>query len=115
MSDNIWEYIGNNLIRSDLRKLKKWRSLEQDIRNHYKIITGKLTDDLLSSVFRCPFGDFITQKTIDDKTIHFYKKKIAILSPRITSNDGARLLVGIIFETKKFMPVLVYGALQEKA
>jgi len=113
MSEEPLEYVGTHYIKRDLRRLKKWPSLEQDIINHYKMIMGKLTDDLLSSVFNFPFGDFVTEVKIEEEIIHFYKVYIAISSPRLSSRNGARLIYGIIRKNKKFVPILVFGAFEE--
>ena len=74
---------------------------------------GKLTDGLSPSIFISPLGDFITEKKIKDTVIHFYKIRIAIVSPKTSSSNGARLIYGVIKESKKFVPILVYGAFEE--
>ena len=113
MSDEILEYVGTDFIKGDLKRLKKWPTLEQDIYNHYKILMSKLTDALLPSVFTSPLGDFITEKKIQNTTIHFYKIKVGILLPKTSPNNGARLIHGVIRDSKKFVPILVYGAFEE--
>lgn len=113
MSDEILDYVGTDFIKNDLRRLKKWSSLEQDIYNNYRILMGKLTDGLLPSIFTSPLGDFITETKIGDITIYFYKIKVAISSPKTSSNNGARLIHGVIREKRKFVPVLIYGAFEE--
>jgi len=113
MSDEILDYVGTAFIKNDLRRLRKWSSLEQDIYNNYKILMGKLTDGLLPSVFTSPLGDFITEVKTEKTTIHFYKIKVGISSPKLSPNNGARLIHGVIREKKKFVPILVYGAFEE--
>jgi len=113
MSGEILDYVGTDFIRSDLRRLKKWSSLEQDIYNNYRILMGKLTDGLLPSVFTSPLGDFITEVKTESTIIHFYKIKVGISSPKLSSNNGARLIHGVIREQRKFIPILVYGAFEE--
>lgn len=113
MPKEILEYVGTHYIKNDLKRLRKWRTLRWDIYNHYKMLMGKLTDDLLSSVFVSPLGDFITQIIIQRKTIQFYKIRIAISNPKIPAKKGARLIYGVIREDKKFVPILVYGAFEE--
>lgn len=113
MSDEVLEYVGTDFIKNDLRRLKKWSSLEQDIYNNYKILMGKLTDGLLPSIFTSPLGDFITEVKIENTTIHFYKIKVGISSPKLSPNSGARLIYGVIREQRKFIPILVYGAFEE--
>ena len=65
MSNNELKYLDLELIKKDLKRLKKWSSLEKDIKNILKIINGQLTDE----IYRCPqraiFGDFITEKSIE--------------------------------------------------
>ena len=113
MSDEILEYVGTDFIKGDLKRLKKWPTLEQDIYNHYKILMGKLTDALLPSVFTSPLGDFITKKKVKNITIDFYKIKVGISSPKTSPSNGARLIHGVIRDAKKFVPILVYGAFEE--
>lgn len=113
MSGEILDYVGTAFIKNDLRRLKKWSSLEQDIYNNYRILMGKLTDGLLPSIFTSPLGDFITEVKTENTTIHFYKIKVAISSPKLSPNNGARLIHGVIREQRKFIPVLVYGAFEE--
>lgn len=113
MSNEILDYSGTDFIKCDLKRLKRWNTLDQDIYNHYKIIIGKLTDALLSSVFSSPLGDFITEKKLGEKTIQFYKIRVAISSPKTPPSAGARLICGVIRESKKFVPILVYGAFEE--
>lgn len=113
MPGEILDYVGTAFIKNDLRRLKKWFSLEQDIYNNYRILMGKLTDGLLPSIFTSPLGDFITETKINDITIHFYKIKVGISSPKTSSNNGARLIHGVIREKRKFVPILVYGAFEE--
>lgn len=113
MSDEILDYIGTGLIKNDLRRLKKWSSLEQDIYSNYKILMGKLTDGLLPSIFTSPLGDFITEVKTESTTIHFYKIRVGISSPKLSPSNGARLIHGVIREQRKFIPILVYGAFEE--
>jgi hypothetical protein len=114
MSDEILEYVGIDYIKNDLKRLRKWSSLEQDIYNNYRILMGKLTDGLSPSIFSCPLGDFITEKKIENITIHFYKIKVGISSPKLFPNNGARLIHGVIRGQRKFIPILVYGAFEER-
>jgi hypothetical protein len=113
MPNEILDYTGTAFIKCDLKRLKKWNTLEQDIHNHYKIIIGKLTDALLSSVFSSPLGDFITEKKLGEATVNFYKIRVAISSPKTPPSAGARLIHGVIKESKRFIPILVYGAFEE--
>ena len=83
------------------------------IRVNIFVFMGKLTDALLPSVFTSPLGDFITEKKIQNETIHFYKIKVGISSPKTTPNNGARLIYGVIRNSKKFVPILVYGAFEK--
>ncbi len=113
MSGEILDYVGTAFIKNDLRRLKKWSSLEQDIYNNYKILIGKLTDGLLPSIFTSPLGDFITEKKTESTTIYFYKIRVGISSPKLSPSNGARLIYGVIWEQRKFVPILVYGAFEE--
>lgn len=113
MSNEVFDYSGTDFIKCDLKRLKKWDTLEQDIYNHYKIIIGKMTDALLSSVFSSPLGDLITEKKFGETTTQFYKIRVAISSPKTPPSAGARLIYGLIRGSKKFVPILVYGAFEE--
>lgn len=114
MPEEILEYNGNDLIKSDLRRLKHWKSLEDDIFNHYRMFLGKITDDLLKSVFCLPLCDHITTKEVDGVKIYFHKMRVKISSPKTSYSDGGRLVFGIIVEEKKFLPLFCYGAFEEK-
>ena len=109
-----FEYSGTGLIAQDLRRLKRWRSLEGDVENHYKIWTGELTDAILQSVFNYPKCEFITKKAIKDEEINFYKMRVGVSNPRIPPSGGCRLVFGILLKSKKFIPVLLYAACEEK-
>ncbi|MDA3802494.1 MAG: hypothetical protein PF488_01175 [Patescibacteria group bacterium] len=115
MSNNELEYFGSELIKKDLKRLKKWSSLEKDIKNILKIINGQLTDE----IYRCPqkaiFEDFITEKNIEGEIVGFFKKRIPITSCKIGPSAGARLLFGVIKSSNKFIPILLYGAFEEKS
>ena len=39
--------------------------------------------------------------------------KVGISSPKLSPNNGARLIHGVIREQRKFVPILVYGAFEE--
>lgn len=113
MLGEILDYVGTGFIKNDLKRLRKWSSLEQDIYNNYKILMGKLTDGLSPSIFISPLGNHITEVKTENTTIHFYKIKVGISSPKLSPNSGARLIHGVVREQRKFIPILVYGAFEE--
>jgi hypothetical protein len=113
MSDERFEYGSTGLITQDLRRLKKWRSLEDDVKNHYKMWAGRLSDEILRSVFNYPLCEHITKKVSGGEEINFYKMRVGISNPRISSSGGCRLVFGILLRSKKFIPVLLYAACEE--
>lgn len=110
----MFNYVGNDLIKKDLKRLKRLISLGDDITNSYLILMGKLTDVLSHNMFSSPLGDFLTEKSIKGFNFRFYKKSINISNPKLSSSSGARLIFGVQEEKRKFIPILVYSASEEK-
>ena len=85
-----------------------------DVKNIFKIINGQLTDEIYKCSSRTVFGELITESSINLESIYFYKKRIPISNPRTCPSSGARLLYGVVKSTNKFIPILIYGAYEEK-
>ncbi len=116
MSDFSRSYKDIGLIKKDLKKLKKWISLEEDIKIIIKIAIGYLNDNVLSSANCAPrtiFGDFISINYINSEKIFTFKKRVAITNPRIVPKSGARLVYAFMETPKKFFPLLIFPAKNE--
>lgn len=109
----LFKYTDNKYIEKDIKRLKKWTTLEDDILNHFKMFVGKLTDSILESVYCLPYCEHITTKSYQEHTIYFHKMRIALSNPKLSPANGARLVFGVIRESRKFIPILVYGACEE--
>jgi hypothetical protein len=112
MSQKEFESLGNDLIQCDLKRLKKWKSLETDISSIFQIINGRVTDLILNSYTN--FGTFLTEKELDGVKVLFYKERVAILNPRTPPSKGARLVFGVFANERVFLPIFVYAAEEEK-
>lgn len=115
MSDSLpYEDLG--LIKKDLKKLKKWSSLEKDIKSVVQIMIGYLDDNMLSPsncIERTIFGDLITTNLINDNRVFIFKKRIPITKPKISPRAGARLVYAFVKTSKKFIPLLVFPSKNE--
>lgn len=104
------------LIKRDLKRLKRWRSLGTDIKNVIKITIGYLTDNIVGTANCRPktvFGNHITEAVVGGQKISFYKKRVAIINPKTPPSAGARLVYGYIEGKNAFIPILIYAASEE--
>ena len=99
-------------IYQAIEALKKFENLIQEI-NEARQEKKKLGLKEKDFAFYYALGDFITEVKIKNTTMHFYKIKVGISSPKLSPNSGARLIHGVIREQRKFIPILVYGAYEE--
>jgi len=107
------EYAGNILIEDDLKRLKRWSSLETDVHNCYKIIAGSLNETRWPPSYNfC--GGLITKIVHSEKTLLCFKERQAITEPQMTPEEGARIIYALVVEIKKFIPLLVFSASEEK-
>lgn len=115
MSGRILDYGPIFCIQSDLRRkpLKGLFSLEKDIENHYKMFVGKLTDAMLPSVFNYPLCDHISQQSLGDETVNFYKMRIKVTNPMTPASSGGRLLFAVLIKARKFVPICIFMASEE--
>ena len=104
------------LIKRDLKRLKRWRSLGVDIKNVIKITIGYLTDNVVSAASctsKTVFGNHITETVADGQKISFYKKRVPITNPKTCPSAGARLVYGYIEGKNSFIPILIYAVSEE--
>lgn len=114
MSAKIFKLDRWDLVKSDLRNLKCWKSLQDDVFYTLKIAHGKVTDNY-SNIFSSPLGYFITEKKIDTKRILFYKLRVKITSPMVPSANGGRLVYAVLVENDRiiYLPILIFRAADE--
>ncbi|MFA5134426.1 MAG: hypothetical protein WC505_01405 [Patescibacteria group bacterium] len=112
MQSQKYNVAGNQYIKRDLKRLKKFKSLEKDIQDKIKIIIGGLQDHQ-ASFSSFPFSVFITKASLNGKEIWFYKARIGITSCRLSASNGCRLIFGYIPADYIFVPILVYSASDE--
>lgn len=107
---------GNQLISSDLKRLKKIKSLEEDIESQFKMIRGKIFEINRPELYTNRLGDFILQVCYEDIKILVYKSRFVISDPKSKGTaDGYRTVFGILQSDKKttFIPILVFIANEE--
>lgn len=101
-----FQKLGNDIIQEDLKRLKSYRSLEQDIDiifqevNNAWIRYGMLRDE----------KDLI-YKSSEEKLL-FFKRRSPISSHNLSKKSGARLIYCII-KKEKYLPFLLFAAKEE--
>jgi len=99
-------------IKNDLKRLKKLKSLPDDIQNQYRIIQGQIRETGWPPPFNFCNG-LITRQEINGSAVYFYKDRFAIMNPRLTPSEGGRIIYGLFIKEKLFIPFLVYRANEE--
>lgn len=113
MQQGFLKYDKSNLfIQKDLKKLKHWRSLKNDLFSIYKIAAGALSEKNWPPPVNF-FGGLITHIKSDSVTFLCYKHRIKITNPKISHRKGGRLIYGLIVESRAFIPLLVFPASEE--
>lgn len=102
---------GNSLISSDLKRLKKLRSLEKDLETYFIAHKNTLLENGLLS---CKVAD---GKTPDGLIYWVCKERVIVTNPKTGASDGCRLWFLIIFESPikaHYVKTLLYSAKEEK-
>ncbi len=99
-------------IKRDLRRLKRLKSLKEDIYDCYKIVDGLSKESLYPPPFNA-FGGLITKIECSLGTLLCFKDRVPITNPFLPPSKGARLIYTIIKEYKVFIPLLVFSADEE--
>lgn len=103
-------YAGDDFIKSDLKRLKKWRSASEDIKSQCDIVSGALNE--LPPLFNfC--GGLITKIEIEDEVFYCYKDRVPITDPKMSPSEGGRILFAIATKSKAFIPLVFYAAKEE--
>jgi len=114
MSERFLKNTGTTYINKDLKRLKKWKSLSEDIVNFYNVFDGACIEEGLENVcrMRTHCGDFIASLAYFDESeesIWIYKVRVPITKPPLSKKYGARLVYGIVPSYSIFVPLLVYS------
>ena len=103
------KYGGSIFIKNDLKRLKKWKSLKDDVYNCYKIIAGGLCEQNWPPPYN--FGGGLITETSE---FLCFKERQAITNPFLSPSEGARIIYGLTKKSKVFLPLIVFGACEEK-
>lgn len=93
---------GFELIKRDLKRLKKCTSLEDDLKNYFDIHNQNWKQ----------FGTLSCIKA-SGKNYHIGKQRIAIKNPKKSPSEGGRLWFAISRTTGEYYRCLVYLAVEE--
>lgn len=100
-------------IKRDLKRLKKWKSIEDDVYACYKIINGMICETRYPPTFDfC--GGLIFERKCFYGTLLCYKDRIAIKEPPLSPSEGARLIFAIIKEPAVFIPLILFKVSEER-
>ncbi len=99
-------------MKRDLKRLKRFKSLKEDIYDCYKIVDGLAKESLYPPPISA-FGGLITKLECSLGTLLCFKDRVPITNPPLSSSKGARLIYAIIKEYKLFIPLLVFSANEE--
>lgn len=93
---------GNDLIRSDLKRLKKLKSLEKDLEKYFNAHTDQLRR----------FGRLSCEIAFH-KGYRVCKQRIAVARPKLSPSKGCRLWF-VITKSGRYIRCLLYSAKEEK-
>lgn len=93
---------GNDLIRSDLKRLKKLKSLEKDLEKYFNAHANQLRS----------FGRLSCEIAFHEG-YRVCKQRIAVASPRHSPSEGCRLWF-VITKNGDYIRCLLYSAKEEK-
>ncbi|MCH7492510.1 hypothetical protein IID19_02845 [Patescibacteria group bacterium] len=113
MQGDDFNFVGDIYIRKDLKKIKKFVSLGEDIKNKLKIIHDDVLDSHVGSVSSFPYSDFIAKSIYKGEEVCFYKTRVPIKSAGLSARKGCRLLFGFVKSGLAFVPILVFRVDQE--
>ena len=106
------EYATNYFIKSDLRRLKAFKSLADDLQVTYEQVCVHLYQ--LGGMAKANFKDpFITNVTIAQQSFNCHRTRMAITEPHQPASNGCRLIYGISQEL--FVPLLVFRVTEKGA
>lgn len=111
------QYIIGPYIKRDLKRLKKIKSLADDLENHYKIFRGKVKEKITNQ-YQVPLASAFLYKTeIDDGIkILFYKDRCATTNPKMTPSEGLRIIFALYVKDgnpMQYTPFIVFLAKEE--
>lgn len=110
------EYVVGPYVERDIKRLKKIRSLEIDLENHFKIFRGKVNEKIASE-YQVPLAQaFLYKVEIDGVKIFFYKDRCAITNPRMSPSEGLRIVFALYVKDQKpikYVPFIVFTAKEE--
>jgi len=92
---------GNDLIRSDIKRLKKLKSLEQDLEKYFNAHAGQLRH----------FGQLSCEIAFHEG-YRVCKQRIAVAHPRLSPSEGCRLWF-VITKSGTYIRCLLYSAKEE--
>lgn len=94
---------GYDLVKQDLKRLKRLRSIESDLKNYFKV-----HNDLWSK-----FNN-VSGTIASGKNYIVIKERIATKDPKMTPSEGCRLWVVINTTTGDYYRCLLYSAKEEE-
>lgn len=109
------DFFGCSYIKRDLKRLKRIKSLKEDVENHFKIFRGVVNDRQRPQgwPFTCGVADYLFEIEIGDKTFYFYKARQATTNPSSGTAKGVRIIFCVDGDRSKYIPFLVFEASEE--
>lgn len=102
----IIENYGNDLINQDIKRLKKYKSLEKDLEVYFNYHSNLIEEQKnLSCIVD-------SGKTLQGDTYWICKDRIKITNPKTANSDGCRLWFMVLFKLNVtiYIRILVYQA-----
>jgi hypothetical protein len=110
------EYSQGPYIKTDLKRLKKIKSLETDLENHFKIFRGKV-GERINGEYNVPLAQaFLYETEVDSVKVYFYKDRSATTNPFMSPRSGLRIVFALFVKDReilKYIPFIVFLAKEE--
>ena len=111
------EYFLGPYVARDLKRLKKIHSLEEDLKNHFTIFRGRVSERITSE-YQVPLAQAMLHKEDlgEGIVVYFYKDRSAITNPKMSPAEGLRIIFGLYIKDRKpikYVPFIVFTAKEE--
>ena len=102
-----------SLIKSDLKRLKKFKSLESDVDKALRVAKGKIIEMRhWPPPIQLDRG-LITSVKTGATVIYCFKRNVPVISAGLYGNNGCRLIYGVDEKNFSLFSILVYAAKEE--
>ena len=114
------EFVDGPFLKTDAKRLKKIKSLVQDVQAHRKYLSGKFWELNNSPKYFVPTSKatFYDETHEDGVRIMVCKFRQVTTNPRKDKSGGLRIIAVIVYSNEapiKYIPLIVYSADEEKS